>query len=130
MIQQDKEKMKLKARMEETEDEIADVLKSIFKKPIQNLTDYEKGFLRARASYLDDMMLAKYDKILKEKKEVHVQEIDESVLEAMARADLEKMAIELGIENPENKNKFKKNSDLMKAIKEKQQEKIDEQEKE
>lgn len=94
------EKMR-KQREIEVERDIAKRFRAIFRK--STLTEDDKRFLRARRSYLTKAQLQEYDDVLNEKQET----IAEIPLIKRSREELNQMAIEAGIDNPEelpNKN--------------------------
>ncbi len=60
-------KSKLQERIEAVEAEIEAELKRIYKIPMQNLSEEEVGFLRARRSYMEDGKQVKYASVLEDK---------------------------------------------------------------
>ena len=86
----------IEKRREETEKEMYDVLKVIFKKPHEALTQEDKGFLQARREYLSKTELKEYEDELKEDLTGTPVVADE-----VTRNDLNARAVELGVENPD-----------------------------
>ena len=71
--------------------EAKEYFNKILEKRPEALTDPEKGFLRARRSYLNKSQVDEYKDVLEAK----------TVVVEPTRKELDSKAIELGIENPE-----------------------------
>lgn len=119
----EQEQERLAKRYDDANGEIEKAFKAIFKKSHQFLTVEDKRFLQARRSYLTDAQVKEYDAELSEKLPRPDGKEEEKTLDDMTRKELEAMATQEGIENPEDKKIYKTNADLQNAIKEKQEEK-------
>ena len=64
MLTEDQVQETIEKRIEQTDNEIGAVLKGILKKKASDLNEEEIGFLRARASYVDETLLGRYASVL------------------------------------------------------------------
>jgi len=60
--------MTLEERIAQTEKEIEEELKRLYRKPLSTMTDEEKGFVKARSAYLRGDEVAKYKSLLEPNK--------------------------------------------------------------
>lgn len=106
--EQDKMKVEIQTRENDTMRKVAKRLKKILRKNEDQLTLDDKKFLKARASYLSKGQREEYAEIIKadyskqkgdEKPEA--SEPEEKPLEKRTRDELNAMALELGIGAPE-----------------------------
>lgn len=80
------------------------ILDGILAKEVSALDENEKGFLRARRSYLSASELEKYSDVLKveEAEETENEKVDYS---KMTKAELEKVCVKRKLEIPEDAKK-------------------------
>ena len=110
--QQTQAELDIQKRRDEVEKAIQRNFRAIFRKPIDQLSQYDKGFLQARRSYLTEAERKTYEKVLSEDL-LHI----EIPMEEFSRNDLNKKALDLGIEKPED---FPNKTELIAAIREAQ----------
>lgn len=117
---EDRNAKAIEARRKETDKKINKRLHVITRKNLEQLSTEEKAFLKARASYLSkadrevyaDIIAADYSgqKVVNEEveKEVPLKNLNRTLLEAKA--------VELGIEDPDDEERFPNKQSLIDAI--------------
>ena len=102
---QDKEQLEINKRILKNEKEITKIFRAIFQKSHEQLTDYDKSFLRARASYLTNGQRQEYADVLEgepqEPKGNNPEANKDLELIDYSRNQLNDMARDLGVEKPE-----------------------------
>lgn len=102
---QDKEQLEINKRILKNEKEITKIFRAIFQKSHEQLTDYDKAFLRARASYLTNGQRQEYADVLEaepqEPKGNNPDANKDRELIDYSRNQLNDMARDLGVEKPE-----------------------------
>lgn len=110
-------KLEINKRRFDTDKAIDDTLKNLFRKAKDSLSVEDKAFIQARRSYLTDAQREEYKSVLDEKLPRPDGEGQEEGLIEKTRPELEAMATDLKIDNPE---KFKNKQELVDAIEAKQ----------
>lgn len=105
-LEEDQEQIVINNRINENDRKIAKILRVIVRKPKQNLTLYDKQFLKSRASYLTDADRRNYKEIIEAdwsgQKAPEDQEIKVALtLEDMTRNELNQKARDLRIPEPQ-----------------------------
>lgn len=95
METQDKMQLEIDKRKEKNDKAVMSILRTLFQKPYENLTEDDKGFIRARQTYLTKAQRDEYADIINPK-------VD---LMSYSRSQLDDMARELGIDTEGMKNK-------------------------
>lgn len=100
---QDKEQLEINKRILKNEKEITKIFRAIFQKSHEQLTDHDKAFLRARASYLTNGQRQEYADVLEGEPQEPKGNNPDANKEMIdySRNQLNDMARDLGVDKPE-----------------------------
>mgnify|MGYP001592247031 CR=1 FL=1 len=115
-LQQDKMQLEINKRVKVAEQAIYKRFKQIFQKPTESLSEDDKAFLRARVSYLTRGQRAEYAEVLVLPSEVKPGNVGEVPLMEKSRKQLDNMAREAGVKNPEDLASKEKVIEAMQAL--------------
>ena len=113
MYTEDQMQLEINKRREATEKEIMVKLGKILRQGKGSISRADREFMRARSAYLTEGQRVEYKDILNPKKE---EPKVEKKLSQMNRKELEAIALESGIDKPEDTELFPAKKDLIKAI--------------